>query len=145
MNWEAIGQFFIENIGYLYANFSLYSVVLMVFTMTFIIAFCALLKKPIKALTKKIQNEKVRKLANKTIILMAYGISIGLYYLLAWLLPQYITVDWVQITLSASLSIVAYSLGDGVITKDKANSAVNDIKNLTKDNNAIKEFYDKVK
>lgn len=143
MNWEAIGQFFIENIGYLYQNFSLYSVVLMVVTMSIIIAFCALLKKPIKALTKKIKNEKVRKLCNKTIILMAYGISIGLYYLLAWLLPQYIVVDWAQITLSASLSIVAYALGDGVITKSTANNLVQNIKD--KDNTAISEFYDKVK
>ena len=111
-----------------------------------------MIKKPIKALTKRITNEKLRKFANKSIIILAYAISIGLYYLLAWLLPQYVTVDWVQITLSASLAIVAYALGDGVITKNTAKLAVDDLKEIVKDGKvdendktAIEEFYDKVK
>ena len=120
--------------------------------MAIVIGLCALLKKPIKLLTNKIKNEPLRKLCNKVIIVMAYGLSIGLYYLLAWILPQYVTVDWVQITLSGSLAIVGYALGDGVITKNKAKDAIEDIKNVVKDgkingndNSAIKEFYDKVK
>ncbi len=152
MNWEVVYSFIIETIGFLYENFSLFYVILMVVTMAIIIGLCALIKKPIKALTKRITNEKLRKLANKIIIVMAYGISIGLYYLLAWLLPQYITVDWVQITLSASLAIVAYALGDGVITKNTAKLAVDDLKEIVKDGKvdesdktAIEEFYDKVK
>lgn len=153
MNWEVVYSFIIETIGFLYENFSLFYVILMVVTMAIIIGLCALIKKPIKAFTKKyITNEKLRKLANKIIIVMAYGISIGLYYLLAWLLPQFVTVDWVQITLSASLAIVAYALGDGVITKNTAKLAVDDLKEIVKDGkvdendeSAIKEFYNKVK
>ena len=152
MDWEVVWQFVIENIGYLYQNFSLYTTILIVFVMAFVVGLCALLKKPIKALTKHIKSEPLRKLCNKIIIVMAYGVSIGLYYLLAWLLPQYVTVDWVQITLSASLAIVAYALGDGVITKNTANGALGNIKDVVKDGkidgndkSAIKEFYDKVK
>ena len=152
MDWELVLQFIVENIGFLYANFSLYYVVLMVITMGIIVGLCALLKKPIKALTKHIKSEKLRKFANKSIILMAYGISIGLYYLLAWLLPQFVTIDWVQITLSASLAIVAYALGDGIITKNTAKLALDDIKTIVSDNKidsndktAIQEFYEKVK
>lgn len=152
MDWEVVYQFIIESIGFLYEKFSLFYVILMVVTMGIIIGLCALIKKPIKALTKRIANEKLRKLANKTIIILAYGISIGLYYLLGWLLPQYITVDWVQITLSASLAIVAYALGDGIITKNTAKLAVDDLKEIVKDGkvdendeSAIKEFYNKVK
>lgn len=152
MNWELVGQFILENIGFLYQNFSLYFVVLTVLVMAVIVGLCALLKKPIKALTKNIKNEKLRKLANKSIIALAYGLSIGLYYFLSWVLPQFITINWVQITLSASLAIVAYSVGDGIITKDKAKSAITDIQNIFKDGKidgqdkgAIQEFYDKVK
>ena len=152
MNWEVVYSFIIETIGFLYENFSLFYVILMVLTMGIIIGLCALIKKPIKALTKRITNEKLRKFANKSIIILAYAISIGLYYLLAWLLPQYVTVDWVQITLSASLAIVAYALGDGVITKNTAKLAFDDLKEIVKDGKvdendktAIEEFYDKVK
>ena len=152
MNWEAIWQFVIENIGFLYENFSLYSTILIVVVMGVIIGICSLLKKPIKAITKHIKNETLRKLCNKIIIVMAFGVSIGIYYLLAWLLPQYVTIDWVQITLSGSLAIVGYALGDGVITKAKATDAVNNVKEVIKDgkidkndNSAIKEFYEKVK
>ena len=152
MNWEIVGQFFVECIEFLCANFSLSYVILVVVTMGIIIGLCALIKKPIKALTNRISNEKLRKFANKSIIILAYAISIGLYYLLAWLLPQYVTVDWVQILLSASLAIVAYALGDGVITKNTAKLAVDDLKEIVKDGKvdendktAIKEFYDKVK
>ena len=133
MNWEAVGQFMIDNIGYLYQNYSLYQVVLMVVIMGLIISLVALLKKPIKLLTDKIPNKTVRTLANKSIIVLAFGVSVGLWYLLAWLLPQFVTFDWSQIILSFALSITGYALGDGLITKKKATEITDGVKDATKD------------
>lgn len=133
MNWEAVGQFMIDNIGYLYQNYSLYQVILMVVIMGLIISLVALLKKPIKLLTDKIPNKTVRTLANKSIIVLAFGVSVGLWYLLAWLLPQFVTFDWSQIVLSFALSITGYALGDGLITKKKATEITDGVKDATKD------------
>lgn len=133
MNWEAVGQFMIDNIGYLYQNYSLYQVILMVVIMGLIISLVALLKKPIKLLTDKIPNKTVRTLANKSIIVLAFGVSVGLWYLLAWLLPQFVTFDWSQIILSFALSITGYALGDGLITKKKATEITDGVKDATKD------------
>ena len=54
MNWEAIGQFFVDIFHYLYENYSLFMVILIVVIMALIIGLLALLKMPIKALTNKI-------------------------------------------------------------------------------------------
>lgn len=133
MNLEAVGQFFIDNIGYLYQNYSLYTVILMVVVMSLIMALVALLKKPIKLLTNKIKNQKLRTLANKTIIALAFGVSVGLWYLLAWLLPQFVVFDWSQVVLSFTLAITGYALGDNLITKKKAYETAEKVKKATKD------------
>lgn len=133
MNWEAVGQFIIDNIGYLYQNYSLYTVISMVVIMSFIMGLVALLKKPIKLLTNKISNERLRKFANKSIIGLAFGVSVGLWYLLAWLLPQFVSFDWSQVVLTFGLAIVGYALGDGLIGKNKANKLGESLKENAKD------------
>lgn len=152
MNWEAIGQFFVDIFHYLYENYSLFMVILIVVIMALIIGLLALLKMPIKALTNKIHNETVRKLANKVLIVIAFGLSVGIWYLLEFIIPTYVAFEWNSAVLTWALSITAYELGDGIITKSKSQSAVETIKNIMSDGkvdesdrNAIAEFYDKVK
>ena len=76
-------------------GYSLFTVVIILIMTTLVFVIIALLKKPIKALTKKIQNEKLRKLANKSIILLAFGLAVGLWFLANKIAPAYITVNGV--------------------------------------------------
>lgn len=149
MDWELTFQFFKEIVLKLYAHYSLFTVILMVGIMSLIVGILVLIKKPIKLLTGKIQNEKLRKLANKSLIIIALGISILIWYILHWIAPNYIPVDWVQIFLTWTLSQTAYALGDGIIPKSKAKNLVeeiiDDIKDGSVEKEEIKEFYDKVK
>jgi uncharacterized membrane protein YbjE (DUF340 family) len=151
MNWEAVGQFMIDNIGYLYQNYSLYQVILMVVIMGLIISLVALLKKPIKRATNKIPNKTVRTLANKSIIILAFLVSAGLWWGFSKILPQFVIFDWTQIVLSFTLSITGYAFGDGLIPKKKAVEITDSVKAVTKDGKIdekdkeiVKDFLDNI-
>jgi amino acid transporter len=105
---------------YIVANYALYVVVVMGTIVALITCVLNLLKKPIKAVTKKIENEKLRKFANKVIILLSFGLSVLLWYLLNLVLPNYFGFEFASIMITGALPVVVYALGDGIITKSQA-------------------------
>ena len=125
-------------------GYSLFTVVIILIMTTLVFVILALLKKPIKALTKKIQNEQLRKLANKSIILLAFGLAVGLWFLANKIAPAYFTVNGVEILLTGALPVVAYALGDGVFTKSSAKAIVDTVLEVTQDGEVSKDDTKKV-
>lgn len=147
-------EFLQSVMNYLLANYALYLVVTMGVIVSFIIAFLSLVKKPIKKLTSRITNEKLRKLVNKMFILMAFGVSCGAWFILNAISNYYFPIETLNIILTGALSVVIYSLGDGVITESKAKQLFDTITDFvnSKDEgekgekqNAVAEYLKKVK
>lgn len=139
---------------YLIANYALYLVVTMGVIISLTIGLLTLIKKPIKKLTSKIPNEKVRKLANKMFIFFAFGISAAAWAILNLISPSYFPLEALQILLTGAFSIVLYAFGDGIITKGTAQNLVEATKDFveeeksaeeTKDKDAIKAFWKDMK
>lgn len=126
--WEQI-------LTYILNNYPTYLVVVLAVIMSTIFGILTLLKKPIKKLTSKIQDEKCRKLANKSIIILSFLLSVGIWALLSYIWPMYFKFNIAEILLTGAFPIVAYAFIDGVITKDKA-------KNLTE---AVIDFVEEEK
>lgn len=152
MDANVMSEFTITCLKLFYYNYSLSTFILMVCIMSAVFGLVQLVKKLIKHYTKNIKNEKLRKLANKSIILSSFIISIGIWFLLNLIIPSIVKIDWVSMFLTGAMPVVAHALYDGVITKEQAKSAVSDIENITKDGkidkndqSAVKEFLDKVK
>ncbi len=134
IEWTKALLDFLKSQGY-----STYMIVVIMLMSTFIFLLLTLLKKPIKKLTKRIKSAKLRHLANKTIILLAYGISILGWYILSKVAPGYFSFDLVEVVLTGSVPIVAYAVGDGVLTKSEASSNVQKILEITKDGQVTPE------
>lgn len=141
---------------YLVSHYALYLVVTMGCIVSITIGLLTLIKKPIKKLTTKyIKNEKLRTLAHKTFIFLAFAISTLIWAILYLFAPSYFPMQAVEILLTGAFSIVIYALGDGIITKSKAEQLVEqitDIKDDSKDNkekpkdtDAVKEYIKKFK
>lgn len=130
-------------------GYTLYTAVFIGAMTTFIFIILSLLKKPIKLLTGKIKSEKLRKLANKVIILLAFGLSIGLWLLAHHLAPSYFSIDRVEILLTGALPVVAYALGDGLLTGPTAKAVVKKILEVTEDGKLteteVKEVFEVAK
>lgn len=121
------------------ANYTLYMVICCIVLMAIIFVVLQLVKIPLKKLTGKIENESLRKLANKSIILLSFGMSVGLWYLLNYVLPKYFELDTIAIILTGALPIVAYAVGDGVISGGGATKIVGLIKDMVADKKVEKE------
>lgn len=146
-------------LNYLISNYALYLVVIMSCIISFTIGFISLIKKPIKKLTQKIHNEKLRKLANKMFVFFSFGISALVWFVLNVIAPYYFPIDAILILLTGSFANVIYALGDGVITKSRAEQLVANIADVVDDNgkkptdektkgetsDPVKEFWKKVK
>lgn len=146
---------------YLVANYALYLVVTMGIIVSLTIAILTFIKKPIKKLTAKISNEKLRKLANKMFIVFAFAISTLAWVFLNVFAPAYFSLEAIEILLTGAFSIVLYAFGDGIITKSKAEQLVDTIaevaddkkreqkkledKKSEKSESAIKDYLKKVK
>lgn len=120
-------------LDFLIANYALYLVVVMTVMSVLIMVILKFLKKPIKVLTGKIKNEHIRKLANKTIILLSLGLATLFWWLLAHFFPDYFEVNWVEVILSGALPVVFYAIGDGVFTVKQATTVVDTIKEVVSD------------
>lgn len=120
---EVINRIF----NYLASNYAVYMVITMSSIVAFTIGMVTLIKKPIKKLTAKIKNEKIRKSANKVLILIAFGISAVCWVILSLVLPKYFSCEATEILLSGAFAIVIYALGDGIINADKAHELVDEI------------------
>jgi hypothetical protein len=111
---------------------------------SFTIGILTLIKKPIKKLTAKIPNEKVRKLANKMFIVFAFGFSFIAWFVLNLVAPSYFSLEGIEVLLTGAFSIVLYALGDGVITKSKAQQLVDTIAEVADDKKADEKKSEKV-
>lgn len=107
---------FIDYIIYISQHYGL----VMLIMIALIEAILFLIKQPIKLLTKKIPNERLRKLANKVLILLAFGIALGLYVAGHAILPQYVEFEAGKVVTTGAFAIVLYALGDGVVIRTKA-------------------------
>ena len=81
-------------------------------------------KIPIKALTKKIPNERVRKLANKSIIFLSFGFAFLIEWIGGKFLPKYTAYNPAMAIIEGAFSNLIYALSEGIITKSKAKEAV---------------------
>lgn len=110
---------------FLLQYYALYFVIIMgIFTAIIVVAL-NLLKKPFKALTSKIQNTRLRKFINNcVIILCSFGLSVGLWFLMNWLMPDYFAIDFKMIFLNGAMPVVSYAFAEGWITSDKAKEII---------------------
>lgn len=139
-------------LDYLLANYALYLVVTMSVIIALTITLLNFIKKPIKKLTAKIENEKLRALANKSFIVLAFGLSALVWLVLSWCSKTYFAFDWLNVLLTGAFSIVVYAFGDKLVTKPTADKLVELVKEIDsdkkldeKDKSAVKEFYKTVK
>jgi hypothetical protein len=150
-------------LNYLVDNYALYMVVTMSIIISLTISLITLIKKPVKCITGKIKNPKLKALANKVFIIFAFAISGAFWVALHFICPQYFSVDTIQILLTGAFSIVLYALGDGVLTKTKTQQIIDTISDFAnekketkpetkpekeqpkKETDPIKEFWKKVK
>lgn len=114
---------------YIASNYGWISLIMVALTS----AIVELLKIPYKKLTAKIKNERIRKLANKFIIILGFGISFGLRYLGSIWLSKYISFDANLAFVEGAFSNVLYAIGEGIITSDKAKSIATDITTAASD------------
>lgn len=133
-----------EVFDYLIANYALYLVVVMGALMTFIYIVLNLIKKPVKKLTNKIKNDQIRHLANKIFILLSFGLSTLLWYLLNKFIPQYFAFNGVEILITGSLPVVLYALVDG-LSKPKAKAILDTIKEVVEDEKTKESQTSKLK
>lgn len=114
-------------LDFLIANYALYMVVTMSLIISLTICLLTFIKKPIKKLTSKIENERLRKLSNKTLIVIAFGLSAIIWLFLHLIMPKYFDFELQSVLISAAFSIVVHALGDGVITQGAAKNLINEI------------------
>lgn len=102
-----------EYINYILQNYG----IVMLIMIAIIEVIMYLIKKPIKLLTSKIKNDKVRLIVNKMFILLVFMLSTACYYFGHLWVSQYVDFSLLKIMLTGAFSIVFYSLGDGVFKK----------------------------
>lgn len=146
-------EFINKILDFLVLNYALYMVVTMSIIVSLTIGVLHFVKKPIKKLTAKIPNEKLRKLANKMFIILAFGFSAFAWLMLKLISPTYFSCEAVEILLTGAFAVVIYAFGDGIITKSTAQKFIDELTDLDskdenaekKTQNAVKDFWNKVK
>lgn len=113
MNADDIVNFITQNYGWAYGVMSVALSIV-----------AELVKVPIKKLTSKIAKENLRKLANKSIILVAFGLAFLLDYACSLIFPCYFTFSSIRSIAVGCFSNVLYALAEGVITPVQAKTAV---------------------
>lgn len=119
--------------NYLLDNYALYMVVTMGVIIMVINTILMLVKKPIKKLTAKITNEKLRKLANKMFIAFAFGLSALAWFALSKAWGKYFAFEQINVLLTGAFSIVIYALGDGIINGSKAVELIETVKGFAEE------------
>lgn len=137
-------EFVKEVLNYLLANYALYMVVVMGAIMGVIFGILSLLKKPIKALTAKIKNDKLRKLANKSIIVLSFGLSALIWFILTKISAHYFPYEAATVLITGALPVVMYALVDGVITKNTATQILDTVKDIAADGEVTKDEVKKL-
>ena len=120
MDAEQIANFIVSEYGWI------------ALMMTLIVALLVeLIKWPLKKLTGKITDERLRKLANKSIILISFGLAFLLNYLGNMWFPEYIPFSIAESCAEASFANILYALVEGVITTPKAKELTESVSNAT--------------
>lgn len=120
MDAEQIANFIVSEYGWI------------ALIMTLIVALLVeLIKWPLKKLTGKITDERLRKLANKSIILISFGLAFLLNYLGNMWFPQYIPFSIAESCAEGSFANILYALVEGVITTSKAKELTESVSNAT--------------
>lgn len=149
---------FLNSINYILENHSIVWCVMAVI----IFAVTQLIKLPIKRITKKfIKNERARKIANATILLIPFGLGILLDFLYATYLDPTHTAFNIITGLgygTAGISLYGiierflnkkienpYDSTEGKAVTELVDDITSDGKIDTADNSAVKDFLDKIK
>ena len=142
-------EFAEQVIAYLVSNYGLFTAIVMGIITSLTMLLLTLLKKPIKCLTKKIKNERIRKLVNKQFVIYAFGISAGLWYCLSLFAKQYFAFEPLYVFITGALSVVLHQLADGVITNTTAKQLLDIVDDVAsdgtvdeQDEDAVKDFWD---
>jgi hypothetical protein len=100
----------------------------------------------------KIQNEKLRKLANKMFILFAFGLSALMWFVLNKISAHYFPFDEIKVLLTGAFSIVIHAFGDGIINKTQAKEIIETVEEIVSDGkiddndkHAVADFWNKTK
>lgn len=140
MDCDDIVKFIVENYGW----------IAMIMT-ALITGLIQLIKIPIKKLTSKIASEKMRKLANKSIIVLSFALAFLVEYLGHLCLPKYIPFSSATALVEGAFSNILYLLGEGIITKPQAKQLADEVKDATSDasseeaeKTAVKAFHDMI-
>nr|DAF90893.1 MAG TPA: hypothetical protein [Siphoviridae sp. ctnMR5] len=129
-----------EVLKYLINHYALYLILVMGLLTAIIYGILTVLKKPIKKATAKIKNEKLRKLANKVIILLSFVLAVALWYVLNAISTKYFPIDGVVILLTGAIPVIIYALAEGVITQNQAKAVIGKVSDIISDDKVtIKE------
>lgn len=134
-----MGEFFSEVFRFFFSNYDLYMAITLSVLMAVVILILNFVKKPIKALTSKIENERLRKLANKSIIVLSFALAVLFWFILSKVMPTKFDFSMKNILISGAFPIVGYAVGEGIITTQKASEINGKIKNTVKDGKVTKE------
>lgn len=133
---DVVIEFIKSVFNFLIANYALYVVVIMGVLMTIIYFVLNLVKKPIKKLTGKIQNDRLRHLANKSIIVLSFGFSALFWFILHYFIPMYFAFNGVEILLTGAFPIVLYAMIENLgkpNMKEISNKIVDTVKEIVSD------------
>lgn len=135
--------------NFLLQYYALYLVIFMGIITTLIVTILKFAKIPFKKLTLKITNITKRRIVNRTVIFVAsFGLSFLFWFLLNLIVPQYFTIDYLQIFCNGALPIVVYAYAEGWIDAKKAKSLVETVVDKISDgeltNEEVKETVKEV-
>ena len=112
---------------FLLQYYALYLVIFMSIVTAIIMVILNYTKKPFKKLTAKIENERVRKFVNNSVIICcSFILSFLLWLLLNLIAPNYFAIDYKIIFLNGAIPVVTYAFAEGWITADKAKEIIKD-------------------
>lgn len=112
---------------FLLQYYALYLVIFMSIVTAIIMVILNYTKKPFKKLTAKIENARVRKFVNNSVIICcSFILSFLLWLLLNLIAPNYFAMDYKIIFLNGAIPVVTYAFAEGWITADKAKEIIKD-------------------
>lgn len=112
---------------FLLQYYALYLVIFMSIVTAIIMVILNYTKKPFKKLTAKIENARVRKFVNNSVIICcSFILSFLLWLLLNLIAPNYFAIDYKIIFLNGAIPVVTYAFAEGWITADKAKEIIKD-------------------
>lgn len=132
---------------FLLQYYALYLVIFMSIATAIIMVILNYTKKPFKKLTAKIENARVRKFVNNSVIICcSFLLSFLLWLLLSLIAPNYFAIDYKIIFLNGAIPVVTYAFAEGWITADKAKEIIKDTTEKVNDGDlTVAEATDTVK